>query len=140
MEASDPVAQARDYMLGNIIASALELWRDQQKPWNRMSEAQQKEIVSDMTSRVRLALNKAVLIISSDARTCFVTHVKDVQFKEGKVVEAKLVMKNCAASHELADVAGGNVIVVIEDAVRYSGGEVDDRELTDPDQAGLPIE
>lgn len=135
MNATDPIAIARDFLLGDVMTAALECWRAQSKPWGKLSEAQQRVLLEEMTNKVRLACNHAVHIIASDARTCFVTHVKDVQFKEGRVVEAKLVMGNTQASHELADFAGQSVLVVLEDAARYTNGTANVE--AEPDQPGL---
>ena len=129
-----PKQLARDFMLGEVMSSAMKQLRSLEKPWLRMPEAQQADVLEQVRADVREAITKAVEIIATDDRTRFVAAVESVTFKDG--VKAVLTMPNTAASHELADTAGGKVYVVIEDPARYTmaGTNVP---KSDPDQRAI---
>lgn len=111
---------AREFILGEVMASAMRQLRSLDKPWLRLPEANQKQVIADVRSDVEVAIERAVEIIATDDRTRFVAQVEQVTFKDG--VKAVLTMPNTQASHELADTAGGRVYVVIEDPTRYTVG------------------
>ena len=125
---------AREYLMGEIMASAMRQLRSLDKPWLRLPEADQKRAIRDVEADVRAATRKAVEVIASNDRTVFRASVESVTFKDG--VKAVLTMGNTEASHELADTAGNGVYVVIDDPVRYtqSGPNVPKAE---PDQSDL---
>lgn len=108
---------AREFMLGEIIAAATKQLRALDKPWLRLPENQQRNVLREVQDDVEHAIAQAVEIIATDDRTRFVAQVESVTFKDG--VKAVLTMPNTQASHELADTAGGRVYVVIEDPTRY---------------------
>lgn len=109
---------ARELLFGETIAAATRQLRALDKPWLRLPEAKQREVLKDVQNDVELAIERAVEIIATDDRTRFVAQVESVTFKDG--VKAVLTMSNTQASHELADTAGGRVYVVIEDPTRYT--------------------
>jgi hypothetical protein len=111
---------ARELLLGEVMAAAMRQLRALDKPWLRLPEAKQREVLHDVQADVENAIERAVEIIATDDRTRFVAHVESVTFKDG--VKATITMPNTAASHELADTAGGVVFVVIEDPSRYTVG------------------
>ena len=108
---------ARLFLLGELMGAATRQLRAIDKPWLRLPEADQKRVLLEVQSDVRSAIDRAVELIATDARTCFVAAVESVTFKDG--VKAVLTMANTQASHELADTAGGSVYVVIESPQRY---------------------
>ncbi len=108
---------ARLFMLGELMSAATRQLRALDKPWLRLPEAEQKRVLEEVQADVRMVVDRAVELIATDARTCFVAAVESVTFKDG--VKAVLTMANTMASHELADTAGGSVYVVIEDPQRY---------------------
>lgn len=109
---------AREYLMGELMSSALRQLRTLDKPWLRLPEAQQKKCIAEVQEDVRKAVSQAVEVISSDDRTRFRAGVESVTFKDG--VKAVLTMANTEASHELADTAGSTVLVVIESPHRYT--------------------
>lgn len=125
---------AREFMLGEVMAAAMRQLRALDKPWLRLPEQAQKDVIDEVKNDVQHAIREAVEIIATDDRTRFVAAVESVTFKDG--VKAVLTMSNSAASHELADTAGGRVFIVIEDPSRYTaaGSNVP---KADPDQAAL---
>jgi hypothetical protein len=111
---------ARELMLGEVIAAALRQLRALDKPFLGLPEAKQREVINDVRDDVQIVIERAVEIIATDDRTRFAATVDQVTFKDS--VKAVLTMPNTAASHELADTAGGRVFVVIEDPTRYTLG------------------
>lgn len=125
---------ARTFLLGELMSAATKQLRSLDKPWLRLPEAQQKAVIREVQSDVEDAIDRAVELIASDGRTCFVAAVESVTFKDG--VKAVLTMSNTQASHELADTAGGQVYVVIDSPLRYKlVGE--NAPKADPDQRAL---
>lgn len=125
---------ARELLLGEIIAAATKQLRALEKPWLRLPEAQQRNVLHDVQADCETAIQRAVEIIATDDRTRFVAQVESVTFKDG--VKAVLTMPNTQASHELADVQGGRVFVVIEDPTRYLA-RGDNMPKPEPDQRGI---
>jgi hypothetical protein len=113
-----PIDLAREFMLGEVMASALRQLRALDKPWLRLPEAQQRNVIDEVRVDVQAAIRKAVEIIATDDRTCFTAAVESVTFKDG--VKAVLTMPNTPASHELADTQGGRIWLVLEDPARYT--------------------
>lgn len=124
---------ARVFLQGELMAAATRQLRALDKPWLRLPESEQKRVLEDVRIDVGSAIDRAVELIASDARTCFVAQVESVTFKDG--VKAVLTMANTEASHELADTAGGAVYVVIENPQRYHGDE--GAPQSEPDQRPL---
>ena len=109
---------AREFMMGELMAAAMKQLRAIDKPWLRLPENEQKRVIEEVKQDVRKAIIAAVEIIASDDRTRFRATVEQVVFKDG--VKAVFTMLNTEDSHELADTAGGSVLVVIEDPYRYT--------------------
>lgn len=125
---------ARVHLLGELMSAAMKQLRAADRPWLRMPEESQKRVIREIEIDVKSAIVRAVEIIASDARTRFLASVESVTFKDG--VKAVLTMANTEASHELADVAGGSVLVVIEDPTRYTYAG-DNAPTAEPNQTAL---
>lgn len=125
---------AREFMLGEVMAAAMRQLRALDKPWLRLPEQKQKDVIEEVRDSVSVAIRQAVEIIATDDRTRFTAQVESVTFKDG--VKAVLTMPNTMASHELADVQGGRVYVVIEDPNRYTQGS-NAVPKAEPDQPAL---
>jgi hypothetical protein len=129
-----PQMLAREFMLGEVMASAMKQLRSLEKPWLRLPEEAQRGVIDQVRDDVTIAIRRAVEVIATDDRTRFVASVESVTFKDG--VKAVLTMPNTMASHELADTAGGRVYVVIEDPSRYTHGG-DNVPKAEPDQMAI---
>lgn len=129
-----PIELAREFMLGELMSAAMKQLRSLDKPWLRLPEAKQKEVIDEVRDQVSVAIRQAVEIIATDDRTRFAASVESVTFKDG--VKAVMTMTNSQASHELADTAGGRVFIVIEDPNRYVMGS-GSIPKPDPDQPTL---
>lgn len=129
-----PRELAREFMLGEVMAAAMKQLRSLDKPWLRLPEQKQKDVIDEVRDQVAHAIRQAVEIIATDDRTRFVAAVESVTFKDG--VKAVMTMANTQASHELADTAGGRVYIVIEDPNRYTQGGANVPQA-EPDQRPL---
>ena len=127
---------AREFMLGELMQAAMKQLRAIDKPYLRLPENEQKKIIAEVETDCKAAIKRAVEIIASDDRTRFLATVEQVVFKDG--VKAVLTMANTESSHELADTAGGSVLVVIEDPYRYLRGG-DGKPVAEPNQLKLPV-
>jgi hypothetical protein len=126
---------ARATLLGNLMTAVMKQMRSLETPWTKVDEYRQKMIIEEIRSDTWHAVSDAVDLIAADNRTRFRATVEQVTFKSG--VKAVLLMPNTEESHELADVAGGTVLVVIEDPTRYLGEEGSSMPKPEPDQRAL---
>lgn len=109
---------AREFLFGELMGAATKQLRSLDKVWLKMPKEHQERVLRDVQSDIGEAVQRAVQIIATDDRTHFKATVEQVTFKDG--VKAVLTMGNTMASHELADTAGGVVLVVIENPTRYT--------------------
>jgi hypothetical protein len=109
---------ARDFLFGEVLNAATKQLRALDKPWLKLPKEAQEKVLRAVKDDVGESVKRAVEIIATDDRTRFRATVESVTFKDG--VKAVLTMGNTAASHELADTAGGTVLVVVEDPARYT--------------------
>lgn len=105
-----------------------------QDPWPKLSKEKQDFVIDRLRECVAANVGMAVHLLASEGRTVVTGDLEQINIKEG--VKAVLTMGNTEASHELADQAGGTVLVVIEDADRYTSGE-DGLPSADDDQRPL---
>lgn len=112
---------ARELLMGKMIDAATKQLRSLSTPWGALPMHRQEAILEEVKLDVSRAVIETVDLIASDNRARFRAGVESVTFKDG--VKAVLQMKNTEASHELADSAGGSVLIVIEDPARYTEGQ-----------------
>lgn len=136
----DATYVSREFLLGDLIKSVTRRFKTLAVPFSSLSESEQTALLSNVADDARRATKEAIRIIESDNRTHFMAEVEQVTFKEG--VKAVLKMMNTPESHELADKAGGIVMVVISDGATYMElgdachGESDQRPLFDDSTDG----
>lgn len=131
---------AREYMVGELMKALLKQMRAADKPWLNLSEKQQAKALKEIEIEVSEAVEEAVSIIASDARTRFKATCEKVSF-DGGGVKASLAMLNTQEAHALADAAGKSVLICIGDGAEYKGlgptapvAEADQRALFDKSQ------
>ena len=134
-EEDEGLAVSREFLLGDLIKSVTRRFKTLAVPFGSLAEREQQVLLSSVADDARTAIKEAIRIINSDNRTHFMAEVEQVTFKDG--VKAVLKMMNTPESHELADKAGGIVMVVIADSDAYMElgdacqGEADQRPLFD---------
>ncbi len=130
---------ARTFMLGKLMSAAVARLKAMPDPWALMKKTDQDFHLRALKEECTKAVTECVRLISSDNRTNFLCTLDSVQFKADGV-KAQLSMLNEGFAHDLADAAGGSVLIVIEDGKRYLSdegvpvGEDDQKVLFD----GLP--
>lgn len=107
-------AHAEMFMLGNLLDACTKHFKPLAVPWSDLDEREQTRLLERLHEDLQETVKKAVKIIAANGRVTFRAEVEAVQFKGPSDVNATLKMVNTAASHSLADVAGGFVTVVIE--------------------------
>lgn len=104
------------------------------KPWPKLSQNQQNDVIDRMRSRVLDGIKTAVHMIASDGRAVADATLKKVVFKGGITAEFEL-SKSYPTRHQLADAEGKLCLIVVADAADYTGdmdgvkGEVDQRAM-----------
>jgi len=111
----------RTFLLGNMVNAVMKHVKGIKAEWNMADENLQNEFIYNLTSDLKEELNKGINVIKADLHTSFRAKVDSVTFKDG--VKAVLVLANTKASHELADVQGGEVLVVLCDNKIYLSEE-----------------
>ncbi len=137
MSEKPAVNGAKTFLVGNLIFLVVHHLKSLDAPFNDLSEQQQKLIIEAITDDVKTDVKKAIEIIASEDRVCFRAEVDSVRFKDDGV-RADLKIPNTLESHELADVAGGSVLIVIEDPESYTEG-VEGHPKASPDQPVLGV-
>lgn len=113
--------QIRTFLLGNMVSVVMKHVKGISTEWNLVDEFRQKEFLYDLTNDLKEELDKGINVIKADLHTSFRAKVDSVTFKDG--VKATLVMPNTKASHELADVQGSDVLIVLCDNKVYLSEE-----------------
>ena len=130
------IALARAFLLGNLIKASTKHFRGLEKPFLKMTKGEQEGVLWQVQSDIREAVNEAIEIIVSDNRVTFRAGCEAVAFKKDGV-KVNLNLANTEAAHAMADVAGGVVLVVIEDSARYL--DPGDAINGEDEQASIPV-
>lgn len=130
-------AVTRETMLGDLRAMLLRIFRDprnKNKPWQKMTEEEQRDMVNWIEEELREVIARATDIIRSDGRNHIKVLLESVTVKD----EIKGVIK-CAKDHELrhalTDAPGSFALLVISDIEAYLGAS--EPEKIDKDQPQL---
>lgn len=127
------------FLLGELIKAVADPFKKLATPWNSMSENEQSNFMIGIGGSAREAVHAAVLCIASGDRVNFRASVEKVEFKADGV-KATVTLFNSPQAHSLADVAGGTIMIVIEDGQRYLNpgdaleGEPDQKPLFDANE------
>ena len=91
------------------------------KPWPEISKAKQDDIIDRLRNRVDTNVKMAVHLLASQGRTVVAGDLDQITIKDG--VKAVVKFGSGAANlHELYDVAGKAVLVVVANAADHTGG------------------
>lgn len=106
------------------------------EPWQKLSKNKQDDIIDRLRDRVQTNIKMAVHLLSAQGRTVVAGDLDQITIKDG----VKAVVKFSGAApnlHELYDVAGKAVLVVVANAADHTGG-MDDVH-GEEDQRGLDL-
>lgn len=106
------------------------------KPWPELPKAKQDDIIDRLRGRVETNVKMAVHLLASQGRIVVAGDLDQITIKDG----VKAVIKfgaGAANLHELYDVAGKAVLVVVANAADHTGGMGD--VTGESDQRGLDL-
>ncbi|MCG8998143.1 H-NS histone family protein [Laribacter hongkongensis] len=106
------------------------------EPWPKLSKARQDDVIDRLRARVETSIKMAVHLLASEGRTVVAGGLDQITIKDG----VKAVVKfspNAENLHELYDVAGKSVLVVVADAGNHTGGM--DEVAGEPDQRAMDL-
>lgn len=91
------------------------------EPWPKLPKAKQDDIIDRLRSRVDTNVKMAVHLLASQGRTVVAGDLDQITIKDG--VKAVVKFSSGAPNlHELYDVAGKAVLVVVANAADHTGG------------------
>jgi hypothetical protein len=124
---------AVDTMAGDLTSALLDRVKNLQKPYQQMSEAEQRNVIYGLRAAVSEMIRNVVRTIAADGRKVIVAEIEKVEVKDG--MKAVLSMsKRDENRMDLIDACGSSVLIVVADASQYMGGEDPKPE---PDQTTL---
>lgn len=121
-------------LVGDLRDKVLGIVRTQQKPWQQLTEAQQKETVDLVVKQCTDLVQKAVKIIAANGRHSMRAKLEHISIK--KLIEGKITVHNTKENRDLlGDASGLDILLVTSDATQFEG----ERKGVDiqPDQADL---
>lgn len=136
---NEPEVQiAEPTFLGDLMEMVLQELKLVQKPWQELSERQQKEILFRIERQAKAMTRKAIAILAAGDHTTVKAAVDSVTFKDGAKAVLKSVIGSGQGFHTLADCAneGAHVLVVLPDD---SIADQEHEHEADPDQGELPV-
>jgi hypothetical protein len=90
-------------------------------PWAKLSKAKQDDVIDRLRSRVESNVKMAVHLLAAEGRTVVAGDLDQITIKDG--VKAVVKFGSGATNlHELYDVAGKAVLVVVANAAEHIGG------------------
>lgn len=106
------------------------------EPWPKLAKKKQDDIIDRLRNRVETNVKMAVHLLAAEGRTVVAGDLDQITIKDG----VKAVVKFSSAApnlHELYDVAGKAVLVVVANAADHIGGM--DEVQGEVDQRGLDL-
>lgn len=106
------------------------------KPWEQLAKDKQDDVIERLRKRVDTNVKMAVHLLAADGRTTVAGALEQITIKDG----VKAVVKFSALApnlHELYDVSGKEVLIVVASADDYTGGM--DEVVGEDDQRGLDL-
>lgn len=131
-DAEDSVLElAIETLTGDMRDEMLKRMRTMQKPWEKMTEQEQRSLNSDMDWLAKRIVKKAVHMIAARKRKVILGKLAQVTVKDG-IKEQLEIGQRCEHRHDLIDAQGSAVLIVVADADEFTG----EREpaKTEPDQ------
>ena len=136
MENQDIRNMTADTIGKDILGALLAELRLLPKPWEQLAKSKQDDVIDRLRKRVETNVKMAVHLLASDGRTVVAGALEQITIKDG----VKAVVKFGAGApnlHDLFDVAGKEVLVVVANAADYTGGMSDFE--GEADQRGMDL-
>lgn len=130
----DKIVKAQQQLGADMLNALLLEIRALPNVWQKLSEAQQADVLDRLCRQIDSAVSKAIVTLAAGEMATIQAEVESVTFKDGvKAVFA--VQKDSPFRHDLADAQGNSVMIVLEDVKNYTQSA---REVKpEPDQPNL---
>lgn len=115
-------AVAEETLTGDLRDFILDRLRHEQdkRPWDKRSEAEQRDTVHRVESAVREMVGKAIEVLAAGGRRTIRATLDQVTVKDG-IVGKLVMMKSDPLRHQLFDSVGNAVLIVVADPEEYTG-------------------
>lgn len=133
---TDLVEITKATMAGDLIAATLDELKAAPTVWQKMSEAQQQEVIYRISNRVTHNIEQAVMMIAAEARPSIRAKLAAVTIKDD-LKATVLLSRHHPDRHEFIDSAGQEILIVLLNTEQFTGGADDIK--ADPDQPVLPL-
>jgi len=128
---------AEKTMLGDLRDVVLDIFKHEEniKPWQELTESEQRELAERVENRVRDSIKQAVGYIASNGYSTIQAELEKVTIKDQYQCVIN-VSKHIDERHQLADAAGGMILITVANDEAFLGAEEAEIDL---DQPSLPI-
>lgn len=132
---SDFIEVSEQTMLGDLMKCVIEQVKVLPKPWDALSEHEQREYLDRVDLQVADAVRQAISIISSQGHNMVPAKIESVTYKDGCKVVLKAIGDIVTTIH-LAEAEGQivNIIIPVAELLSDNG-----KPEPDPDQRGLEL-
>jgi hypothetical protein len=121
------VGDLRDAMLGRLRAS--------KKPWEQMSEAEQRDVVEQFTNAAKNLVKKAVTLLAANGRDTIVGHMHEIKIAKGLLTAKVTTRATDETTLMLKAAQDKTILIVAADSGEYEGEKAPVE--IDPDQSDL---
>lgn len=134
--AQQTAAVAAETLTGDLRDFVLDRLRHEQdkRPWDKRSEAEQRDTVHRVEAAVREIVAKAIEILAAGGRRTIRATLDQVTVKDG-IVGKLVMMKSDPLRHQLFDSVGNAVLIVVADPEEFTGERAEVKIA--PDQGDL---
>ena len=124
-------------MQGDLMRSVIDLAKALPKPWEQLTEAQQRDWLNTVALQCEDTIRSAITLLASKDWPATNATVDTVTFKPGGVKAALKIAHATQGAHEIADCAGQQVLIIICDPDEFTGDK--GKPQPEPDQKVIPI-
>lgn len=125
---------AADEMLGAMMKGAVEVYKEIDEPWHKLSQSKQEQALFRLDYTFKAIIRQAIGILAAQDNPTLQATIEKVEFKDG--VKAQLSMsQHDEHRHALADAQGSTCLLVVVDPDDYMNPNKTPE--ADPDQPEL---
>jgi hypothetical protein len=127
---------ARKTLSGDLRDAILTSIKRLKKPWDKMSELEQRDLIYSTSHAAEMLVRKAVALIAAEGRPTVSGQIETA--KMGKGLELKVVASRMAEGrHELLDAQGSEILLIVPGVEQFLGQRKPAKAT--PDEPELPI-
>jgi hypothetical protein len=129
------IVLAADTLVGDLRDALLGRVRNMQKPWEQMTEAQQRDVVEQITNAVKTLVTSAVKVIAANGRRTIMAKLGKIEL-DANMIKARIETKKTDETLlELSAAQALTILIIAADSSEFTG-ETAPAEI-DPDQPDL---